>query len=497
MGSLVAWLVMRLHAVLRDPMVSVYSSSDEFYDSIYSSDDEFMNSADADHACSHLDCKPTQDRGRETALKALIIKEFQELLKDRRTLAMLVVMPVLLLIIFGYAANFSVSKVSVSVIGAHSETLAASIRGFKVAREDMDIVAVDASKSGRAAAENILKSQSSDVVIQSMGAASGTPLSERMKVYVDGSQLFTAQAAKKTILQLVAQDAQTRIATVTSKVTMLSEQSQNNAREFKDYVSRLQEWRVAVSKAVESGTVPPAAPTPPQISQSASIPKISMPSFSDDSTVTVLFNPELDTSWVMVPGLIGLILTLIGTVITSIGLVRERETGTLEQLAVMPIRSGSIIMGKIVPYFVLAIIDMLIVTFLARWLFGVPFVGDVGTFVLAVLLFLFVVLGLGVLISTLSQTSGQAIQMALMITMPQILLSGIIFPLKSMAAAIRWIGYALPLTWFNKVSQGVMLRGASLQDLWLPLTVLALEAVVIFGFATLRMRYVLTHGGAR
>lgn len=431
-------------------------------------------------------------------MRALIFKEFQELLKDRRTLAMLIVMPVLLLIIFGYAANFSVSKVSVTVIGSQAESLSRSIRSMSTARDNMDIVSVDSTKSGKTDAQAILRSQSSDVVIQSTESDSKSPLSERMKVYVDGSQLFTAQAAKKTVLQLVAQDAQTRITQVKNKISNLKEQAAKGTQELQDYVAKLQAWRVALSSSIAQGKSQiPAVPTPPTLPKSISIPSISMPSLTDDNLVTVMFNPDLDTSWVMIPGLIGLILTLIGTVITSIGLVRERETGTLEQLAVMPIRPGSIIMGKIVPYFVLAIVDMLIVTVLARWLFNVPFIGNVGIFILAVFMFLFVVLGLGVLISTLSQTSGQAIQMALMITMPQILLSGIIFPLKSMAVVIRWIGYVLPLTWFNKVSQGVMLRGASFQDLWMPLVILAIEAVVIFGFATMRMRFILTHGGAR
>lgn len=430
-------------------------------------------------------------------MRALVIKEFQDLLKDRRTLAMLFIMPVLLLIIFGYAANFSVSTISVSVIGPDSANLAKSIRSLKVAKDDMSIVRVDSHQQGRGDAETILKAQSSDVVIDSTASDTDKPLSERMKVYVDGSQLFTAQAAQKIIMQLVAQDAQSRIATIRSAVSDMKHASESRAKAMQQYVQQLEQWRVSVQSAIAQGKAVTSPPTPPEFPETSSLPAISMPSLTDDDLVIDLFNPDLHTSWVMIPGLVGLILTLIGTVITSIGLVRERETGTLEQLAVMPIRSGSIIMGKIVPYFVLALVDMVVVTCLARWLFNVPFVGNVAIFSFGVLLFLFVVLGLGVLISTLSQTSGQAIQMALMITMPQILLSGIIFPLKSMAVVIRWIGYVLPLTWFNKVSQGVMLRGAGLLDLGLPLVVLAVEAIVIFGFATLRMRFILTHGGAR
>jgi ABC-2 type transport system permease protein len=213
--------------------------------------------------------------------------------------------------------------------------------------------------------------------------------------------------------------------------------------------------------------------------------------------VTVLFNPDLKTSWVMVPGLIGLILLFIGALITSIGLVRERETGTLEQLAVMPLRPSAIILGKITPYFLLAVLDMAVVTALGVGLFGVPFNGSLGLFGLTAVVFLFAVLGIGVLVSSVSQNTGQAIQLAILLVVPQVLLSGLVFPLGSMPWGVRWIGYILPLTWFRESAQGIMLRGADLTSLWLPLLVLTVMAVVMFSAATARMRHALTHGGAR
>jgi ABC-2 type transport system permease protein len=202
----------------------------------------------------------------------------------------------------------------------------------------------------------------------------------------------------------------------------------------------------------------------------------------------VLFNPDLKTSWVMIPAIIGLILTFIGTIVTSIGLVRERTAGTLEQLAVMPIRASAVILGKIAPYFLLAALDMTVVTALGVLLFGVPFTGNVAVFALGAAVFLFVVLGLGVFISTISQNAGQAIQVAFMMMLPQILLSGMIFPLDAMAAGVRWIAYGLPLTYFTMISQGVMLRGAPISSLWLPFGALTLMALLIFSGAVLRFR---------
>ena len=210
--------------------------------------------------------------------------------------------------------------------------------------------------------------------------------------------------------------------------------------------------------------------------------------------VTILYNPQLKTSWVMVPAIIGLILTFIGTIVTSIGMVRERQTGTLEQLAVMPIKPSAVIIGKITPYFIVASIDMAVITVLGMVLFDVPFNGNPFAFALGAGIFLFVVLGLGVFISTISQNAGQAIQTAFFFLLPQILLSGMIFPLDAMAAGVRWIGYLLPLTYFTMISQGIMLRGASMASLWLPFTVLTVMAVVVFTGATLRFRRDLAPG---
>jgi len=131
---------------------------------------------------------------------------------------------------------------------------------------------------------------------------------------------------------------------------------------------------------------------------------------------------------------------------------------------------------------------MVIIVAAGMLVFSVPFRGSVATFALGARLFLFVTLGVGVLISSVSQTQGQAIQLAIMTLLPQILLSGLFFPLYSMAPAVRWIGYVLPLTYFIKIARGVMVRGTPITALWLPLVILATMAVVVFTLSTLRFR---------
>jgi ABC-2 type transport system permease protein len=203
---------------------------------------------------------------------------------------------------------------------------------------------------------------------------------------------------------------------------------------------------------------------------------------------TVLFNPELRTAPIMIPGLVGIILVFIGTVATALGVVRERQAGTLEQLAVMPFRPRDVFLGKIAPYFLLACIDLVVIVLAGIYVFNVPFVGNVFVFALGSLLFLFVTLGIGVLISTVSQTQGQAIQLAMMTLLPQILLSGFIFPLYSIVPAVRWIGYVLPLTYFTRISRGVWVRGAPIGSLWFSFVMLAVLGTVAFTASVLRFR---------
>lgn len=397
------------------------------------------------------------------AVKAMIAKEFRELTRDRRTLGLLVGVPLMLLIVFGYAANFSVDRVDVKVFGPGATAVTEQLGTIDAADEGLTIVGTDPAATD-ADVEEMLKTGDVDAVLY---AATGEGmLRDDVHLHVDGTNLFGAQGLQRTWMRVLAEDT----------IGHIGELAQAGA-----------------GAGVGAG---PGAPAAPGGASRLPVDLEAMAETADEDTVTVHFNPDLKTSTVMVPGLIGLILTFIGTTVTSIGLVRERESGTLEQLAVMPLRPSAIIFGKIIPYFLLACFDIVLITAVGVWLFGVPFVGSIAAFALVAVIFLFVVLGLGVLISTLSQNTGQAIQLAMMMVMPQVLLSGLIFPLDAMASGVRWIGYVLPLTWFNQAAQGIMLKGAGLGDIWLQVGLLLVMAVVVFSAATLKMHRLLTRGGA-
>ena len=365
-------------------------------------------------------------------MRAMIVKEFRQLRRDRRTLAMMIVMPILLLVILGYAASFDVSDIPTVVAGPGAAAAATALpKSFQVA----GTYTATAGQTGQATAwaHDQLRDGHAAVAIITAGAGGG-PL-----ILVDGSQLFTAQAALR---QFAAQ---------------------------------------------RSGATVAANTTDPGPGAAAVA----------NATVQVLYNPQLKTSYIMIPGLAGVILVFVGTVITSLGVVRERQAGTLEQLAVMPLRPADVFLGKIVPYFAVAVADLVIVLAVGVAVFGVPFRGSLAVFGLGALLFVFVTLGLGVLISSVSQTQGQAIQLAVMTLLPQVLLSGLIFPLASIVVGVRWIAYLLPLTYFTQISRGVMLRAEPIGSLWPPFVYLALLGAAVTGLAIWRFRAFLAPGAAR
>lgn len=393
-------------------------------------------------------------------MRALFIKEFQELKRDRRTLAMIIMLPLLLLLVFGYAANFSVDHINVKVIGPQASSTVSYLKSLPGA-DKFNFVADTSAPATPTQAQKLLRSPSGDVVV--IPKAKAGTLSQRVDVYLNGAKLFTAQSAKADLVQMQANDMRAQLKQLSSAATQAQQSAQglrtNPAQAAQAAKEQSQKLQALAKQAQETNT----------------------------TWIKVEFNPDLKTSWVMIPGLIGLVMAVIGTLITSIGMVREREAGTLEQLAVMPIKARSIIAGKISPYFMLAIVDMSAVALAGVYLFDIPFNGQLWLFALAGGLFLGVVLGLGVLISTVSQTTAQAVQMAIMTIIPQTLLSGLVFPLESMATWVRCIGYLLPLTWFVQVSRGVMLNGSNAAQLWLPLSIMALQCVLLFGAATARL----------
>ncbi|MEZ5978484.1 MAG: ABC transporter permease [Planctomycetota bacterium] len=180
----------------------------------------------------------------------------------------------------------------------------------------------------------------------------------------------------------------------------------------------------------------------------------------------VLFNPAMKSANLLVPGLVGILLTFSATMLSAFAVVRERERGTLEQLLVTPVSPTALILGKLLPYLVLSLVQFVAVLGVMTTIFGVPIRGSAVLLAGLALLYLCALLALGLVISALSKSQVEAMQMAQMLLLPSILLSGYIFPLSSLPVALQWIGQILPATHFIAAIRGIVIRDAGLHDLW-------------------------------
>ena len=346
-------------------------------------------------------------------LVSLIRKEFVQIRRDRRTLAMMVLIPVLWLVIFGYAATFDVRGISVAIGGAPGDAFATRAAQALDSSPYFKVVRTGAGSRGRL--QRLIQEGTVSVGIVPPTATSPG------EFLADGSDIFTAQTAARQLQVIVQQ-------------------------------------------------LGGASPTTPPF------------------TTIILYNPELRSANVMIPGLVGAVMVFIATLMTAVGVVRERERGTLEQLMVTPLRPIELMVGKIVPYFLVAFVDLLVVVAVGVWVFHVPFAGSPLLLFALSLLFLVTCLGIGLLVSTVSQTQQQAMQLAVFTLLPQILLSGFVFPLHAIPWGVRWVSYLMPLTYFLPIARGTFLKAAGMAELWPYAVALTIYAVAVVTAAALQFR---------
>lgn len=206
----------------------------------------------------------------------------------------------------------------------------------------------------------------------------------------------------------------------------------------------------------------------------------------------MLFNPDLRSANFMVPGLVAVILQIITTMLTAFSIVRERERGTLEQLMVTPIRPFGLMLGKLVPYGLIGFFETCTVLVVMRWMFDVPINGSVLLLLGLSIIFLFTALAIGLLISTKAQNQMQALQLAWLIMLPSVLLSGFMFPRDSMPAIMRAVGFMVPATHFMEILRGIVLRGATFMDLLPEVVTLAVMGVVLLVLSAVQFHKKLT-----
>ena len=210
-----------------------------------------------------------------------------------------------------------------------------------------------------------------------------------------------------------------------------------------------------------------------------------------DSRIHALYNPERLTSHNIVPGLMGVVLTLTLVMITALAITRERERGTMENLLAMPLRPSEVLIGKILLYVVIGYIQIGIIMLVARVVFGVPMEGDLGTLLVGSLFYIAANLSMGITFSTLARNQLQAMQMAMFVFLPSMLLSGFMFPFRGMPQWAQWLGEILPITHFIRIARAVMLKGATFTDVQREIVAIGVFAVVMMTLGIKRYRQTL------
>ncbi len=205
-----------------------------------------------------------------------------------------------------------------------------------------------------------------------------------------------------------------------------------------------------------------------------------------DPEIRVWYNPELKSRNFMVPGVLGLILLVMTMMLTSMAVVREKEMGTMEQLSVTPIRPLELIAGKLLPFLIIGILDVLLVTGVSVWLFKVPIRGSVWLLFGLSLIFMMSTLGLGLFTSTISHNQQQAMLMTVLFMMPMIFFSGFVFPIDNMPKVIQWFTYLMPLRYYCVIIRGIYLKGVGLAELWGQALALLVFGLTILALSVLR-----------
>ena len=360
-------------------------------------------------------------------LLAVMAKELRQLRRDRITLAMIVGIPVLQLVLFGYAINLNLRGLSAGVADQ------ANTAGSRALVMDMVATGVIeptlAANTPQQLMDALRRGEISvGVVVPPDFERRRIDGREAVQVLVDGSDTVVQGAA----LQL-------------AQMPLDDSRALANATGARETTSR----------------------------------QIAVVSF---------YNPERRSAVNIVPGLIGVILTMTMVLFTGVSIVRERERGNMELLIATPITRGELMIGKVLPYVAIGLVQTTLVLLLGLWLFQVPVRGSVLDVYLAAMLLVVANLTLGLLISTRAQSQFQAMQMTFFVFLPSILLSGFMFPFAGMPRAIQWFAEILPLTHFLRLIRGIMLRGAGIAELWRDVAALVAFTAVMMAAAILRFR---------
>lgn len=365
----------------------------------------------------------------------IVIKELIQIRRDRRMLGLSLMAPIVMVVLLGYAATMDIKEIPMAVCDQDKSSISRDvIRAFTTSGYFTTVLALDDERDiappiedGRAWLAIVIPPRFGDDIV------ARRPV--EIQIVFDGSDANSANISLGYSTQILN----------------------------------------AYSRSIVMKTLSamPEAVRPPRLS----------------ADVRVWYNEDLKSRNFMVPGVVAMVLMIITMTFTSLGVVREKEAGTLEQLLVTPIKPYQLIIGKLLPFVLIGVVDVAIVLTIARYWFGVPFRGSVILMYAFSGLFVLSTLGLGLFVSTVSRTQQQAMMTAqFFFFMPFIFLSGFTFPIENMPRIIQYLTYVIPLRYFIVIIRGIFLKGVGFAELWDQALALLIFGVVILALAVLRFR---------
>ncbi len=365
----------------------------------------------------------------------IIRKEFIQIRRDPRTLAIMLMVPALQIFLLGYAVTTNVDHIATVV---YDQAMDGRSRSFLRAFTNTEYFTVVGHVSSHGEARDAIDRGTAKVAFI---------------VPPDFSR--NLDAGKPAHVQLMVDGSDPNVAT-TALFTATSIAQARAASEVQASLSR-----VGLGRALE------------------------MPI---EIRPNILYNPSMQSVNFMIPALIGLIIQIQAVILTAFAIVREREKGTLEQLIVTPIKPWELMLGKILPYVLVSFVQVSVALAVGTLWFRVEIAGSLPLLLALSVVFLIGSLGIGLFVSTVSKTQSQALQMSMLLVVPSFILSGFIFPREAMPAILYYLGYALPLTYFLKILRGIFLKGIGMEYLWLEVLLLALFSLIVFGMSAKRFQ---------
>ena len=368
-------------------------------------------------------------------LKSLIRKEFIQILRDPRTLILVLVIPIMQLFLLGYAATNDVRNVSMAVYDQdHGPAARALLDAYRAA--DYFKLAYEVGS------EDELRTLI-DSNIARVGLIIPPDYSQQLKSNGSAQVAFILDGSDPTVASTALSGAQ--------------------------LIGQQHATQLLTERMVRQGRAA-AFQLPLEV------------------RTQVWYNPDLISAFFMIPGVIGMILFALTSILTATAVVRERERGTIEQLMVTPIRPWELVVGKILPYVVLAFLNLLEVLAIGHWWFKVPVRGDLGLILLLSALFLLTSLGIGLLASTFANTQQEAMLTVWMTLLPSIFLSGFFFPLEAMPKVLQWLSYVMPLRYYLAIIRTLLLKDVGVSALKGEIIALAIFGLALMTIASLRFR---------